>query len=206
MEEGRMRLVVVMLALVAAAGCGAPVDNTPNRPAPSTGDYPAGPYGYTAGTTISNLSFIGKQSDFPTDYTQLPMQRIEMAELRKNAKFIVLDGAARWCGPCNRDQPAMKDLEATYAPQGVAFLEVLAEGGFGVPATENDINRWANLYQLSGIIAIDPELSIAKYADVTAFPVYLVVRTSTMKIEYMQVEAMSASPLGPVLDGLLASQ
>src|SRR5262249_2692363 len=201
-----MRLVAWMIALTAVAGCGEPTDPTPNRQPVGSADFPAGPYGYSAGTTLGNLSFIGKRSDGPTDYAQLPMQNITMADLRKDAKLIVLDGAARWCGPCNRDQPAMKALEAQYAPQGVVTVEVLAEGSYGVAATEDDINRWANLYQLAGIVAIDPELSISKYADITAFPVYLVVRASTMRIEYMQVEAMAASPLGPVLDGLLASQ
>jgi len=201
-----MRLVAWLLALTAVAGCGAPTDPTPNRQPVGSSDYPPGPYGYSAGTTLGNLSFIGKRSDVPTDYAQLPMQGFTMADLRKDAKLIVIDGAARWCGPCNRDQPAMKTMEAQYAPQGVVTVEVLAEGSYGVAATEDDINRWANLYQLSGIVAIDPELSISKYADITAFPVYLVVRASTMKIEYMQVEAMVASPLGPVLDGLLASQ
>jgi hypothetical protein len=83
-------------------------------------------------------------------------------------------------------------------------MEVLVEGQYGVAATELDINRWANLYMLAGIVAIDPAYELSKYADVTAFPMYMVVRASTMKIEYMQVEALAASPIEPVLDSLLA--
>jgi hypothetical protein len=200
-----VRLPIFVLTLV-AAGCGAPTDPTQNRAPPTSGDYPAGPYGYGQGTIMANLNFIGKQSDAPTDYSQLPMQAFTLADVRAlpNAKLILIDGAARWCTPCNRDQPTMKMVEANYASKGVVTMEVLVEGGYGVAATDNDINRWATQYQLAGIITIDPAYELAKYADLTAFPVYMVVRTSTMRVEYLQVEALAASPIEPVLDSLLA--
>ncbi len=197
-----MRFVVI--AVLALIGCGAPTDPTPNRPPPSSGDYPPGPYGYGQGTTIANLDFIGKVSPMPTDYSTLPMQPITLGDVRQNTKLILIDGAARWCTPCNRDQPNMKTIESTYASRGVTTMEVLVEGGYGVAATDNDINRWAQQYQLSGIIAIDPGYELAKYADLTAFPVYMVVRASTMRVDYMQVESLAASPIEPVLDQLLA--
>lgn len=207
-----MRLVrfpILLLTLV-VAGCGAPTDPTPNRASSTGSDYPAGPYGYVEGTTIQNLMLIGKQSDAPTDYTTLPMKAISLADLRQghgqgtDAKLILIDGAARWCTPCRGDQPRMKMIEANYASKGVVIMEAVVEGGYGIPATEDDINRWAAMFGLSGIIAIDPTYELSKYADLTAFPVYLVVRASTMKIEYRQVQALAASPIEPVLDQLLA--
>src|SRR5690348_2759177 len=131
-----MRLVTLaMIVLGSVVGCGAPTDPTPNRMASTGGDYPAGPYGYAQGTIIDNLSFIGKQSDVHVDYGTLPMQTFTFADLRQNAKLILVDGAARWCTPCNRDQPTMRDIESTYAPQGVVTMEVVVEGGYGVAAT-----------------------------------------------------------------------
>lgn len=200
-----VRLPIFVITLL-AIGCGPPTDPTQNR-APATGsDYPAGPYGYGQGTIMGNLSFIGKQSDGPTDYTQLPMQSFTLADVRArpDAKLILIDGAARWCTPCNRDQPTMKQVEANYASKGVVTMEVLVEGGYGIAATDNDINRWASQYQLAGIITIDPAYELAKYADLTAFPVYMVVRTSTMRVEYLQIESLAGSPIEPVLDSLLA--
>jgi thiol-disulfide isomerase/thioredoxin len=199
-----MRLVIVsILALGSLVGCGAPTDPTPNRMAAANGDYPAGPYGYGPGTTITNLSFIGKQSDAHVDYGTLPMQTFTLADVRQNAKLILIDGAARWCTPCNQDQPTMQQIEATYAPQGVVTMEVVVEGSYGVPATQDDINRWANRYNLAGIITIDPAYEMSKYADVTAFPMYMIIRASTMKVELLQVESLAASPIEPVLDSLL---
>ena len=142
-----MRLVVAIVALafvVGGIGCGAPSDPTPNRAPPASADYPAGPYGYGQGTTMENLSFLGKQSATATDYTTLPMQTFALADVRKTSKLILIDGAARWCTPCNDDQPTMRAIEASYADKGVTTMEVLVEGGaIGVTATSDDINRWA---------------------------------------------------------------
>jgi hypothetical protein len=200
-----VRLPILVLTLF-AIGCGPPTDPTQNRAPPTGNDYPAGPYGYGQGTTIGNLSFIGKQSDAPTDYTQLAMKTFSLADVRllPDAKLILIDGAARWCTPCNRDQPNMKQIEDTYKSRGVVTMEVLVEGGYGIAATDNDINRWANQYQLAGIVTIDPAYELAKYADLTAFPVYMVVRTSTMRVEYLQVASLASSAIEPVLDSLLA--
>jgi len=196
--------IVTVVLVVAGIGCGAPTDPTPNRAPPAGADYPPGPYGYGQGTTMANLSFLGKQSPTATDYTPLSMNAITLADVRKTSKLIFIDGAARWCTPCNQDQPAVRAIEANYADKGVTTMEVLVEGGIGVTATSDDINRWATQYQLSGIIAIDPAFELAKYADVTAFPVYIVVRASTMQIELLQSEQLAAKPIEPVLDSLLA--
>jgi thiol-disulfide isomerase/thioredoxin len=200
MRLGCLSILIVPLLLAACT----PTETTPNRAPPTSGDYPPGPYGYGMGTTMANLNFIGKQSPTPTDYSTLPMQPITMADVRKDAKLILIDGAARWCTPCNYDQPEMVTLEANYASKGVAIMEVVVEGSYGVAATDNDINRWALQHALSGIITIDPGYELAKYADVTAFPLYIVVRADTMRVEYLQTGSLSSSPIEPVLDSLLA--
>ena len=200
-----MRLAFSILALaIVAAGCSAPTDPTPNRAPPASSDYPPGPYGYGQGTIMADLQFEGKQSPMPTDYSQLPMQSIDMQDVRQSGKLIVLSGSARWCTNCNYDQAPLKALEQKYGPQGVVFMEVLVEGGYGIAATDDDINRWALQYGLQGIITIDPAYQIAKYADVTAFPAYMIVRTSNMRVDYMQVGAIYADPIDSVLDSLLA--
>ena len=190
-----------------AAGCGAPTDPTPNRAPPSNGDYPPGPYGYGQGTIMGDLHFVGKKSDTATDYSTLPMQPLDMADVRQTtgAKLILIDGAARWCTPCNRDQPKMREIEATYAAQGVVTMEVLVEGGYGVAATDDDINRWTLQYQLGGIVAIDPSFELAQ-----ATPTSRRSRSTwscarrRCSVDYMQVDALAASPIEPVLDSLLA--
>lgn len=206
-----MRHAVAIVAGLAAAALGAalgggcaPADPTPNRAPPAAADYPPGPYGYATGSVIADLTFLGKTAPAPTDYSTLPMQAIALSSLRGgDTRLLVIDLAARWCNDCNMDEPAVKQLESDYAGRGVTVLEVLSQGGYGISATEDDINRWAAAWGLSGPIAIDPAEQLQLYADVDAYPVYLVVRASTMTIEYMKAQPMAAAPLGPVLDALL---
>ena len=195
----------VVIAALFLIGCGPPTDPTPNRMAAGSAGYPAGPYGYAQGSVMANLAFIGKDSPTPTDYSTLPMKPLALGDLRADGtKLILIEGAARWCTYCNEDQPAMQQIEADYGPRGVEVLEILAEGGYGITATENDINRWAAAHQLSGPIVIDPERQLDKYADVSAYPLYMVLRASTMTIEYMMTGGMASAPVQPVLDMLLA--
>jgi hypothetical protein len=92
-----MRLALMTLVAAIAAGCGAPTDPTPNRAPPTSGDYPPGPYGYGQGTIMGDLHFVGKKSDTPTDYSQLPVLPLNISDVRQTAgaKLILIDGAAR---------------------------------------------------------------------------------------------------------------
>lgn len=199
-----MRLGVVIAAL-AVVGCGPPTDPTPNRVPAAASGYPAGPYGYAQGSVMANLTFIGKDSPAPADYSTLPMQPLALADLRAGGtKLILIEGAARWCTYCQEDQPAVQQIESDYGPRGVRVLEILSEGGYGITATEDDINRWAAAHQLWGPVVLDPERQLAKYADVSSYPLYMVVRASTMTIAYMKTGGMSQYPVPPVLDVLLA--
>ena len=139
-----MRLAISILVLAAAAGCSAPTDPTPNRPVPSNGDYPPGPYGYGQGTIMDDLLFEGKSSPTAVDYSTLVMQPIPMSMVRQTpgAKLILIEGGAQWCPNCNVDQPDMRSIESTYASQGVVTMEILVVGGGdAVAALDQDLHR-----------------------------------------------------------------
>jgi hypothetical protein len=179
-------------------GCAPPpVDHTPNRTAASANDalgYPPPPYGYKEGRTIENIDFTGKM---PTDaaaaaatYMTLGMQKISLNDFRINpaVKLIYLIGSARWCVPCNDEQPMAKMLGEMYKPQGVQQFDVLVEGGtVGSPATNLDIDKWGTKFMLNVPIAIDPEFKIQEFADTSAFPLNMLISTKDMKIAWMCV-------------------
>ena len=81
---------------------------------------------------MANLSFIGKDvaDGRPTTRRCRCSPSRWPTCARPDAKLILIEGAARWCTPCNRDQPTMRNIEATYAPKGVITMEVLVEGGY----------------------------------------------------------------------------
>jgi hypothetical protein len=200
--------ISISLCLIALAGCNAPprVDPTPNQMlAAEDANYPAGPYGYWQGSTIQDIVFLGKHFDSSANYTQIPMQRISLGDFHNDTtvKFLVLSGVAGWCPPCNNEQMSVPTIQAKYQPMGYRFFEAMIEGyKRGQPATENDVNTWQNAHTLSVDIGVDPEDKIHEYADLSAFPLNMAIRTSDMKIVYMGVGELQEAEYDSVLSSL----
>jgi thiol-disulfide isomerase/thioredoxin len=63
-------------------------------------------------------------------------------------RFVWVDYAAPWCGPCLRQAPAIKRLEHAYGDK-VVFLTVLtSDDKPGAPSNRYTARRWANQYNL----------------------------------------------------------
>jgi thiol-disulfide isomerase/thioredoxin len=114
-----------------------------------------------------------------------------MASVRTDSttKVILVEGSAVWCHYCNLEAPNVKAVEAKYASQGFKVVEVMAESSQpGVPATEADLTTWATRYGLSQYtMVIDPSNIMGQYADVSAFPLHLLITTKDMKLSWMFV-------------------
>jgi hypothetical protein len=204
----RTSILISMFLVGACNGNTMHVDNTPNQQMQAEDvNYPNGPYGYTQGSIIQDIVFLGKADPAGAAgnaaYASLPMKRISLGDYHNDTtvKYVVLSGVAGWCGPCNNEQAFVPDLQTKYEPLGFKFFEAMIQGyneQTGTPATENDVNTWANAHTLHVGIGIDPEDKIHQYADITAFPLNMVVRTSDMNIVYMSVGEQN-------LDSTLAS-
>ena len=203
-----MRSTIALgFAFVLAAGCSGPlVDDTPNQ-MPNAVNYPKGPYGYVQGSTIQNIHFVGKNEMGDQNagaYSGISMMPVQLADFYNDSstKYVALSGVAGWCSPCNQEQAEVPNLQAKYEPMGVKFFEAMMQGyneQTGAPATENDINRWQTAHHLEVGIGTDPGNEIFQYADLSAFPVNMVIRTRDMSIVYMNVG------YDPNLDGTLSN-
>jgi hypothetical protein len=190
-----MRVTIFASLALALIGCGGPhTDNTPNQMNPSAINYPAGPYGYAQNSIIQNLAFVGKLDPAgaagTASYDQLPMKPIQLADYYQSAtvKYLMISGVAGWCPPCNNEQVDVVTAQQAYEAKGVVFLEALVEGfKFGVASTETDLDHWQANHSLHVGIMLDPNDYIHQYADYAAFPLNMVVSTSDMRIQYMQV-------------------
>lgn len=208
-----MRLAIFSsVALFALVACDpGPRMDLANRMADDQAqNYPAAPYGYQVGAVIQNIKFVGKADPDgaagTATYDTLPMKAFALSDFygSPDVKLLVVSGVAGWCGPCNEEQFEVPDLQAKYEPLGVRWVEGLVQGfneTTGAPATSSDIDRWANRHGLHVAIGLDPEDKLHEYADVTAFPLNMLIRTSDMHIVYM---AVGLNPSQPSLDPVIA--
>jgi hypothetical protein len=188
---------IALVSVFIISGCagGPKVDDTPNQMS-GAANYVPGPYGYAQGSVIENIQFIGKLDPAghagTALYEGMPMKEFSLADYHNDTavKYVVLSGNAGWCKPCNDEQAFVPGWQQEFEPKGFRFLEALVQGynaRTGAPATEADIDRWQKAHDLHVAIGLDPQSVMFKYADVAAFPLNMIVRTSDMQIVYMQV-------------------
>ena len=201
-------LAAFALTATVSVGCSAPVDTTMNRGVESNGlNYPAGPYGYIEESVIDDYKFLGKVP-VAGDYTGLPMRNLFLDEYYndKSTKLLLIVGSAGWCYYCNQEAPSNEKLATENADKGFRAVTILAEGSTqGVPSEEADVTKWVKKHKVkTGAMAIDPAQRMFQYAPASAFPVHILVDTSTMAIKWLCVgglggcdaDAAVASALG----------
>jgi hypothetical protein len=153
------------------------------------GSYPLGPYGTNPGDVITNLSWTGKTDTNANGvvsddaFTNLCLATYFQ---NPNIQVLVLIGSAIWCVPCNQEEPDLVTLYQSYQTDGghVAFLEVLLDGtNAGVEPTTNQFQNWVVKYKQPYDVAVgDQPHVLNNYNPLQAYPLHVVVQTSTMKI------------------------
>ena len=54
-------------------------------------------------------------------------RRLDVATAFSNARYIIIDFWASWCGPCRKEIPNMKRLYERYHPQGLEIIGISAD-------------------------------------------------------------------------------
>jgi hypothetical protein len=200
---------LALATLVALSGCGnnhAQMQNDAGTCNPAV--YPCGPYGYSVGSVIGDLTVTGR-IDVNGDGSVLddPIQPISLHDYFANKKIKVLfiSLATVWCAPCATEQPSLVQLYDGYktAGQGVAFLQLILQNGQSMPSSQADVDAWAQTYSIPFDMAYDPQNALAPYYTPTAFPEQLVLRTSNMTLVYQHTSV--STDLKSVIDGVLAN-
>jgi hypothetical protein len=138
--------------------------------------YPPGPYGFSKGSVIANLSFSGKREINGVYSSMMP---IALSDYYRSAKYLALLGE-------NKSMPCVdqQQLIATWTAQhpDVRFLEVLTQAlNVQGPATESDIDDWIAIGALHIDVAVDPLNNLSQFTS-GEFPLALIIDTSTMTI------------------------
>jgi thiol-disulfide isomerase/thioredoxin len=203
------KLIFAALVLV---GCNAPKDAM-NRGTDNNGlSYPAGPYGYTKHAVMANLGFVVKEdpmlSQGTADYANLTPAPRTLADYYNdpNVSWLVLTGAAGWCGPCREEARTVPADSQKWEPMGVRFVTVLIQGfdeTNQTPSTMDDVDRWQSINKEHIAIGTDPNDSLHEYAsEIASFPLNVLIRTADMSIQYT---ALGIDPNNPSFDPILQS-
>jgi thiol-disulfide isomerase/thioredoxin len=203
----------VILASLLLVGCVAAEDPMNRGMLPTDNvNYPLGPYGYAKKSVMANISFLAKTDPDGAvgvaNYAGLEPQYISMADYHNdpNVGWLVLTGAAGWCGPCREEARTLPTVSKKWEPMGVRFLTVLIQGfdqANQTPATMGDVDRWQQLTKGHVAIGLDPNDNLHEFAsEIASFPLNILVRTADMSIQWT---ALGVNPDDPSLDPILTS-
>ena len=161
--------------------------------------YPPPPYGVLINKTISDFTFDGYAQKAPaTIPSGTAKANFSLQDVRKWTdasghpfKFMLLDVAAGWCGPCNEEAESIgahgdkKTKVAEWQAKGGVVVTVLAEGypNPGDAVVLSDIDTWNGAHAVQSSLAID-EVGALLNQGLTpaAFPFNAIVDLDTMKI------------------------
>ncbi|WP_242093464.1 TlpA family protein disulfide reductase [Aestuariivivens sediminicola] len=127
--------------------------------------------------TYDKLKVLSKGSPSPkfTDYENYAGGTTSLSDLE--GKYVYIDVWATWCGPCKREIPFLKEVEAKYHDKNIAFVSISIDkvsdhekwktmveekelGGIQLFADNDWNSAFVKEYQIQGIprfILINPE-------------------------------------------------
>jgi hypothetical protein len=176
-----------------AAGCstsGLGVDDAAVAPDLTVGNsYPAGPYGAMKGDTLADITGQGYAlSPSQTDSTQLTLMQLKLSDLRNNpACKCVLVELNETCGPCSNGEAGM--VAGVNAFPSLCVFELFypfgqfdADLGVAEAATKADLDTWTQSNHENFPVIMGTPDNFILLGRPSAFPWYVTVNPSTMKV------------------------
>lgn len=140
------------------------------------GDYPAGPYGVTAGEVAANHTFFD-----PEGGTEL-----SFSDLRGGSKYLLLvTSGAGWCSACKQEAVELKAKYDEYGPQGLEIWSTLFQDFNGDPADEIFWNKWKAQLSPNYPLLIDADFVLSAYFNPDSAPMNMLIRLDTMEILFL---------------------
>jgi len=76
---------------------------------------------------------------------------------------LILGSAAGWCVSCKDEAPKLQKLYEDYQDQDFNVIILLTQDGAGNPAKIQNAKDWADEFNLSYIVGIDPDWLLSQY-------------------------------------------
>jgi len=195
----RWQLIFTALAVAGCTNSTTPPDNDAGTGLADTGTtdepmepedtgpppcvYPAGPYGYVQGSTVSpGITWQG-YAPGETTITTLSTKDLYDCDGRFGINAILFDEAALWCGPCQQEATDLPGfISGSWGPDGVKVVSLVVQDLQQKPATTANALTWRNQFNLKGIwVAADPAW-IFSHMGTNGLPMNVLVDPRTMKI------------------------
>jgi DsbE subfamily thiol:disulfide oxidoreductase len=111
---------------------------------------------------------------------------------------LVVNVWATWCGPCEREQPALESVAKAYAPKGVRFLGLNERDNLDAAKT------WIARHGVTYPSISDPSGAFADDLGFLGYPdTYVVDRSGT--IRFIIAGATDVQELSDAIDRVLAA-
>ncbi len=152
--------------------------------APGECSVPGSTIGIAAGDQVPVLHWQGYEASATTLSTVLS-EDFHDCDGKKGINAVLVDTSAVWCGPCQTAASRIHDeLQGSWANMGIRVLTLVAQDGFGDPATPETALSWRSRFQLDDTaVGADPAFSFAPATEQTiGLPIEVVVDPRTMQI------------------------
>jgi thiol-disulfide isomerase/thioredoxin len=166
-----------VIAILALAGC-VPQLTSPTPPdltdwacpdngwgcevPPATLATPEGGFGFFPGNTLPRGALVDQHGN-----TVDPWQFY--------GRVVVVDVSTMWCSPCRQLACYVQHTADGYADDGVVYLTVLPQNTHGGPPSIDDLNTWADDFEITSPIVSDPDHGWSRAATPTnSFPALIV--------------------------------
>lgn len=121
-----------------------------------------------------------------------------LAARRPGTRVLMVNAAAGWCEPCQREAAALPAFQAEYGPRGVAIVTAVFQNPSGAPCDEAFARLWAQTFSLPVPVLIDTQFQTGAYFQASVMPANLFVDAETGEI------LLSATGAEPGADPLRA--
>lgn len=164
---------------------------------------------FTAKNKMKEL--IGTPSPSFENYENIKGGKTSLADLK--GKYVYIDLWATWCGPCKKEIPSLKEVEAKYHGKNIEFVSISLDNGRGYKADTKEAAFAASNEGWKKMIAEKEMTGVQLFADNgfrSAFPsdygVNSIPRFILLDPKGNIVDADAPRPSSPKLIEVLTAQ
>ena len=114
--------------------CGADLPEATSPTGPSNGSFTT----WEVGDVLPNMTFVDQHGESVDLYSFC-------------GQHVMIAFGAPWCGPCRQLAGEAQHLQDQYGEQGFQMIEVLLENAGGAPASQADMQAWADDYGMTTV-------------------------------------------------------